>query len=113
MKTDGRIGHHPILGPLSARKEISFQFDGTRYTAFESETIAAALLANGVRMLRMHEETGTPRGIYCNIGHCFECRVTVNGLQGIRACLTLVEEGMDVKSGQKLPAPLKQGGHSA
>ncbi|MCK9918121.1 (2Fe-2S)-binding protein, partial [Microbacteriaceae bacterium K1510] len=69
--------------------------------------------ANGIRHLRIHEEKGTPRGIYCNIGHCFECRVTVNGIPGVRACLTLVEAGMDVQSGEQLPAPLKKGGHTA
>jgi len=107
----GRIEHHPVLGPLADRKKISFRFDGTTYTAYESETIAAALLANGVRTLRVQEEKGTPRGIYCNIGHCFECRVTVNGVQGKRACLTLVEEGMSVESGVQLPAPLKKGAY--
>ncbi|RNB68027.1 (2Fe-2S)-binding protein [Brevibacillus panacihumi] len=107
----GRIEHHPILGSLENRKQILFHFDGKTYTACESETIAAALLANGVRTLRVHEEKGTPRGIYCNIGHCFECRVTVNGVKGIRACLTLVEEGMNVESGVQLPVPFKEGGH--
>nr|WP_261798097.1 (2Fe-2S)-binding protein [Brevibacillus massiliensis] len=95
---------------MQNRKSLSFRFDGNTYMAYESETIAAALLANGVRTLRVHEEKGTPRGIYCNIGHCFECRVTVNGVQGKRACLTLVEEGMNVESSVQLPSPLKKGG---
>ncbi|TXK85952.1 (2Fe-2S)-binding protein [Paenibacillus sp. N3.4] len=109
--TFGRIQHHPVLGTLADRKQLSFQFDRKIYTAYESETIAAALLANGVRTLRVQEEHGTPRGIYCNIGHCFECRVTVNGEQGKRACLTLVEDGMAVLSGVQFPTPFKKGGH--
>jgi sarcosine oxidase, subunit alpha len=109
----GRIQHHPILKDLDLRRKITFCFDDNTYDAFEGETIAAALLANGIRTLRVHEESGTPRGIYCNIGHCFECRVTVNGKDGIRACLTPVEDGMEVLSGRRLPTPLKKGGHSA
>ena len=73
---------------------VTFTFDGTTYKGFEGDTIASALLANGVRQLRVHEETGAQRAIYCNIGHCFECRVTVNQAQGIRACMTPVEENM-------------------
>ncbi|GED71587.1 sarcosine oxidase subunit alpha [Brevibacillus reuszeri] len=109
MTTYGRIEHHPVLGSLKERSSISFFFDEREFTAYESETVASALLANGVRTLRVQEETGAPRGIYCNIGHCYECRVTVNGVQGKRACLTLVESGMKITSGIQLPTPLQKG----
>ncbi|CAI8944729.1 MULTISPECIES: (2Fe-2S)-binding protein [Bacillus] len=98
-----RILHHPILGNLDDRKRISFQFNGKEYEAYENETIAAALLANGIRTLRVHEDSGTPRGIYCNIGHCSECRVTVNNQMNVRACLTVVENEMVVESGKQHP----------
>ncbi|PGZ96640.1 (2Fe-2S)-binding protein [Bacillus pseudomycoides] len=98
-----RIMNHPILGNLDDRERISFQFDGIQYEAYENETIAAALLASGVRKLRVHEDSGTPRGIYCNIGHCLECRVTVNDQANVRACLTVVEKDMIVESGKQHP----------
>lgn len=104
--SDKRIIHHPILEDLESREECSFTFDGTVYTGYKEDTIASALLANGVRRLRVHEESGNPRGIYCNIGHCFECRVTVDGKTGVRACMTKIEEGMVVESGEVLPEPL-------
>lgn len=85
-------------GPSEAREEVSFTFNGRRLTGFAGEPIAAALLANGIRTLRHHEKSGRPRGIYCGIGHCFECRVTVNGIPGVRACLTPLENGMAVSS---------------
>lgn len=107
-----RIVHHPVLGTLAAGKSLSFTFNGTTYPAYEGETIAAALLASGVRTLRVHEEKGTPRGIYCNIGHCYECRVNVDGVPTVRACMTLVQDGMQVTAGAVLPTPLKKGGHS-
>lgn len=105
-----RISNHPFLGERFPAKSIPFTFNGSIYTALEGETIAAALLANGIRTLREHEETGTPRGIYCNIGHCYECRVTINGIHSRRACMTLVEDAMVVEAGTALPAPLKKGG---
>nr|WP_257350941.1 (2Fe-2S)-binding protein [Pseudalkalibacillus decolorationis] len=88
---------------------MAFVFEDQPYKAYEEDTIASALLANGIRMLRRHEESGSPRGVYCNIGHCFECRVTARGEEGVRACLTPVEDGMVVSSGKQLPTPFKEG----
>ncbi|MFJ5713967.1 (2Fe-2S)-binding protein [Neobacillus novalis] len=103
-----RIIDHPILGKLDDREIITFQFDGNTYEAYENETIAAALLANGIRKLRAHEGSGTPRGIYCNIGHCMECRVTVNDQANVRACLTVVKKNMVVESGKQHPNIVKR-----
>ncbi|MFD2761154.1 (2Fe-2S)-binding protein [Lentibacillus juripiscarius] len=102
-----RIINHPVLGPLEEQKEVSFTFNGQTLQGRENESIAAALLANGIRTLRLHEDSGSPRGIYCNIGHCFECRITVNGKQGVRACLTPLQEGMTVQGGGPLPSPVR------
>lgn len=95
-----RITYHPVLGNLGNTNYVNFQFDDVTYQAIENESLAAALLANDIRTLRHHEKSGNPRGIYCNIGHCYECRVTVNGRSGVRACLTSVEEDMVVESGK-------------
>lgn len=104
--TSKRIEDHPVLGKLDGRKKVTFQFDGQTFEGYENDTIASALLANGIRTLRKHEETGNPRGIYCNIGHCYECRVTVDDASNIRACLTPIQENMVVESGKVQPDPL-------
>lgn len=92
-----RITNHPILGPLN-KKKVKIHFDGQEYEAMAGESIAAALLANNVRTLRYSEKKGEPRGIYCGIGHCFECRVTVNGERSVRACMTPVTDNMHIDS---------------
>lgn len=102
-----RILEHPILGKLEDKDNVSFKFNNKVYQGLAGESIAAALLANGIRTLRYHEESGSPRGIYCNIGHCYECRVTIDGKQGVRACLTPVKEGMVIESGGQLATPVK------
>lgn len=106
LMSKGRIKNHPVLGNLGDRRKVSFIFDGKKFEGLEGDTIASALLANGVRQLRVQEASGTGRGIYCNIGHCFECRVSVNGQAGVRACLTLITDNMVVDSGEVLPSPL-------
>ncbi|SDI80611.1 (2Fe-2S)-binding protein [Alteribacillus bidgolensis] len=106
-----RILDHPILGKIEDDNYVSFTFNHRVYKGLENESLAAALLANGIRTLRHHEKSGASRGIYCNIGHCYECRVSVDGQQGIRACLTPVKDGMIVESGGQLQTPrIEDGG---
>lgn len=93
-----RVTSHPILKEKPETAEITIYFNGEAYRAFEGDTIASALLANKVRRLRKHEESGTGRGIYCNIGHCFECRVRIGQNEAVRACLTPVFDGMIISS---------------
>jgi thioredoxin reductase/bacterioferritin-associated ferredoxin len=38
--------------------------------------------------MRRSVRYGSPRGVYCNIGLCNECLVTVNGMPNKRACVT-------------------------
>ena len=44
------------------------------------ETIAAVLLAEGSRIFRRTLKTGAPRGLFCGMGTCYDCLVTVNGV---------------------------------
>jgi sarcosine oxidase subunit alpha len=90
-----RVDDHPVLGPAPRRAEISFICDGRWLTACQGDVLAAALLANGIHTLRAGR-AGAPRGLYCAIGHCFECQVAVDGRPGVRACLTPVRDGMIV-----------------
>ncbi|MEI7745111.1 MAG: (2Fe-2S)-binding protein [Chloroflexota bacterium] len=72
---------------------VTFTFDGRELTAAPGQSIAAALLAAGIRSWRTTRVEGRPRGLFCGIGVCFDCLVTVNGTPSRRACLTEVHEG--------------------
>lgn len=37
-----------------------------------------------------------PRAPLCGMGACFECRVTIDGVANVPACITPVREGMQV-----------------
>ena len=82
-------------------RAIQLRIDGQLVPAYEGETIAAALLAAGRRVLRHAEPKGDPRGIFCGIGVCFDCLVRVDGTRNVRACLTPVHDGMQVTTLQQ------------
>ncbi|MCL3997117.1 MULTISPECIES: (2Fe-2S)-binding protein [Streptomyces] len=68
-------------------------FDGRPLRALPGQTVAAALWAAGVTAWRGTRGTGEPRGVFCGIGVCFDCLVTVNDRPGQRACLVPVRPG--------------------
>ena len=76
---------------------VSITLDGVPVQAYLGETIAGALLTNGRRAWR-RTESGEPRGLFCGIGICFDCLVTVDGVSNVRACVTPVIEGMVIET---------------
>lgn len=92
-----RIEKHPIID-FSRGEKIEFIFDGKTIEAYEGETIAAALYSAGVKVLGYSLFKHRPRGLYCAIGNCSSCLMTVNGEPNVRICTTKAEEGMIVKS---------------
>ncbi len=81
---------------------VEFRFDGLTVSALAGESIAAALAANGISAIRKAERAGEGdtgwRGLYCGMGACFDCLVTVDGKASQRACMTKVHGGEIVQS---------------
>ncbi|MEV7813791.1 (2Fe-2S)-binding protein [Streptomyces flaveolus] len=73
-------------------------FDGRPLEALPGQTVAAALWAAGVTAWRSTRGAGRPRGVFCGIGVCFDCLVTVNGRPHQRACLVPVRPGDDIRT---------------
>lgn len=80
------------------RTTIGFRFAGRDCTARAGDTIAMALWAAGEPVLRQSSRDGAPRAAFCNMGVCYECLVAVDGAV-VRACTTLVRDGMHVERG--------------
>jgi sarcosine oxidase subunit alpha len=76
---------------------LTFTVNGHEVVAYRGETVGAALAALGQRALRLSEKFGDPRGLFCGMGICQECRVTVDGVPNVRACMTLAAPGMRVE----------------
>jgi len=77
---------------------LRFTFNGQEVPAYEGETVAAALLAAGQREWRRTSRRGEPRGLFCNMGICVDCLVQIAGRANLRACHTVVREGLCVES---------------
>jgi sarcosine oxidase subunit alpha len=75
-----------------------FEMDGAPIRAYPGETIAGAVLATGRYLLRRTGKLGSPRGVFCGIGLCYECRIVVNGEPNVRACMTRAEPGDHVET---------------
>jgi predicted molibdopterin-dependent oxidoreductase YjgC len=81
-----------------ARAVVRFTFAGREVAARTGDTIAMALWSLGDIVLRRSSRDGAPRGVFCNMGVCYECLVVVDGTT-VRACTTVVRDGMRVERG--------------
>ena len=84
-------------------RPFEIEVDGEKIVAYTGETIGAALLAAGHRTLRYTRKHEQPRGLYCGIGLCQECRMTINGIPNIQACQTLATPGSRVETRKSFP----------
>ncbi len=99
-----RIWDHPILD-FERGEPLKLIFEGREITAYPGESVAAALVAEGVDILGWSKLRGRPRGFFCGIGKCSSCLMVVDGIPNTRTCVTPVSPGMRV-SRQRGPPPI-------
>ena len=95
IEQENRHGAQRVTGPRG--DAVNLTFEGSEIAAFMGDTVASALLAAGVRVLTTTEVAGDARGGFCFVGRCADCLVIVDGQANQRACLTHVQQGMDVR----------------
>jgi hypothetical protein len=61
---------------------VKITVDGRETAAQPGQTVAAVV----------------PRLVFCGIGVCFDCVVTVNGVSEVRACQRVLADGDDVRT---------------
>jgi D-hydroxyproline dehydrogenase subunit gamma len=93
----------PLPQGLRRGAAVTINVDGVPLQAHLGETVAAALIADGESALRT-TRGGSPRGLYCGMGVCFECLVMVDGVPNTRACMTWVSDGMEIRHMEGLVA---------
>jgi sarcosine oxidase subunit alpha len=78
-------------------KPITINFEGKQIAAFEGESVAIALYANGIDLISHSMKYYRPQGIRCLSGHCASCLMRINNIPNERACQIKVKEGMHVE----------------
>jgi len=92
-----RIKDHPVL-EFERGNEFYFDYEGKKVKAYEGETIASALYADGLRKFTESKLLERPRGFFCAIGKCSSCIMSVDGVPHTRTCVVLAKEGMKVEN---------------
>lgn len=84
--------------------KITINFEGREIRCRAGISLAAALIDS--RQLEFRDAgDGDMRGLFCGMGVCQECRLTVNGQHGTRACMTAVRESLKVSRQLRYPSP--------
>jgi predicted molibdopterin-dependent oxidoreductase YjgC len=81
----------------SADQSIAITVDGEAVAGIAGQSVAAVLLAAG-RMSWRTTRSGAPRGVFCGIGACFDCLLTVNGVPDVRACRRRAADGDEIRT---------------
>ncbi|MCW5621409.1 MAG: (2Fe-2S)-binding protein [Burkholderiales bacterium] len=88
----------PAGGRIDRARVLPFDFDGRRYQGFAGDTLASALLANGVRLVGRSFKYHRPRGVLSLANHDVNAMVTDGISPNLRA------DGLPLCAGMRLLA---------
>ena len=80
----------------SVENPITISVDDAQLAAEPGTTVAGAMIAHGITAWRSTRKNERPRGLFCGIGACFDCLVTIDSVPNQRACMVRVCEGQQI-----------------
>ena len=83
--------------PNNASDQVEVILNGKQLIVPQGISVAAMALTQGLRATRTTPVSGSPRAPFCMMGVCYDCLMIINGKANQRACVTLVENGMQVE----------------
>jgi sarcosine oxidase, subunit alpha len=92
-------GHDAVRG-----EALEVRIADTTVRAFADESIAAAALASGVRVLSRSLKYHRPRTFFCLEGHCSGCLVRLSGVPNLRACQAPCTAGAEAQGQNAFPS---------
>jgi aerobic-type carbon monoxide dehydrogenase small subunit (CoxS/CutS family) len=90
----------PHLPAIERGEPFRLTVDGQPVTGYAGETVATVLLAAGRRIFRHTPHQQQRRGLFCGMGLCYDCLVTIDGTPHQRACLVRAAAGMRIETGE-------------
>ncbi|MCR9254810.1 MAG: sarcosine oxidase subunit alpha family protein [Alphaproteobacteria bacterium] len=98
----------PTGGLIDRQRQKSFVFDGRRYCGYEGDTLASALLANGVHLAGRSFKYHRPRGIFSDgpeePNALVEMRIGARREPNTRATMVELYDGLIANSQNRFPA---------
>ncbi|MEO5620659.1 MAG: 2Fe-2S iron-sulfur cluster-binding protein, partial [Cypionkella sp.] len=95
-------------GRIDRSKAVTFNFDGRKYQGFKGDTVASALLANGVKLMGRSFKYHRPRGVLTAGSEEPNALIEVVGAKNItpnvRATMQEIFEGLVVRSQNRWPS---------
>lgn len=88
---------------MTDRTERFMDFNGTPLPYKSGQSIGAALMDAGITSWRTTRKKGKTRGLFCGIGICYDCLLTVDGAQNQRACVVPASPGAAIQTGAGKP----------
>jgi sarcosine oxidase subunit alpha len=76
--------------------QLSVKVNGISILVPSGTTVAVAMVLAGQPCRT--SVSGQPRGPFCAMGICFECRVAINGKPHCKSCQVVCEPEMEVSS---------------
>ena len=101
--SESRLPAHPAQR-VDRSKSVSFTFEGRTVSAYQGDTIGAALCAAGITTLSRSFKYHRRRGLMCVSGRCPNCLMTVDGAPNIRTCIEPVRDGAVVETQHAWPS---------
>jgi methylglutamate dehydrogenase subunit C len=94
-------------GLIDRSKPVTFSFDGKTYQGYKGDTVASALLANGVKLMGRSFKYHRPRGVLTagseEPNALIEVIGTANQTPNVRATTQEIFEGLKVRSQNRWP----------
>jgi aerobic-type carbon monoxide dehydrogenase small subunit (CoxS/CutS family) len=82
------------------RDSFTVRIDAVEAAAYDGDSIAAVLMREGRVSWRRTRYGDRPRGLFCGIGACQDCLVTVDGVGGVRACVAPAAPGAEIRTSE-------------
>jgi len=89
------IRQHPRLPDVNV-EEVTIHYDGIPIKTRKGISVAAALMEQDIKKLGESRKLNQSRGLFCAIGRCHSCFVTINGEEHVRSCMVTVEDHMEI-----------------
>ena len=83
---------------------VEIRIADTAVRAFANESIAAAALASGTRVMSRSLKYHRPRTFFCLEGHCSGCLVRLDGVPNLRACQSPCTPGAEAHGQNAFPS---------